>query len=67
MICCISGGRKKTVPPVPLIDTARAEGALTLLTGVRNRRMEIAGIKNACHGLAGFPALALCRSLQMYN
>jgi hypothetical protein len=31
------GGNKKTVPPFPLTSTLTAEGALTLLAGVRNR------------------------------
>ena len=59
MMCCVSGGRKKTVPPVPLLNTKGVWGALTLSTGVRNRRMRITGIKNACHKLAGFPAFGI--------
>ena len=38
-------GRKETVPPVPLHNTTKAVGALTLHTGVRNRRMELTGKK----------------------
>ena len=53
-------GRKETVPPVPLSNTATAVGTLTLHTGVRNRHMEIASIKNACYIVAGFPTVALC-------
>lgn len=53
-------GRKETVPPVPLSNTATAVGTLTLHTGVRNRHMEITSIKNACYIVAGFPTVALC-------
>ena len=53
-------GRKETVPPVPLSNTATAVGTLTLHTGVRNRRMEITGKKNARYVVAGFPTVALC-------
>ena len=48
-------GRKETVPPVPLHNTTKAVGALTLHTGVRNRRMELTSKKNACYTMAGFP------------
>ena len=50
-------GRKETVPPVPLHNTTKAVGALTLHTGVRNRRMELTGKKNACYTVAGFPTV----------
>lgn len=51
----IDGKRNGSACPVALHP--KAVEALTLHTGVRNRRMEITGIKNACHIVAGFPAL----------
>ena len=59
--------RKKTVPPVPLHNTTKAEGALTLHTGVRNRRMEFTDKKNARYIMAGFPTFVICYALQIYK
>lgn len=45
----------------------QAVGALTLHTGVRNRRMELTGKKNACYTVAGFPTFVICYASQIYK
>ena len=60
-------GRKETVPPVPLHNTTKAVGALTLHTGVRNRRMELTGKKNARYVVAGFPPAEYVRHHKYSN